>query len=204
VAIESPSWWPSDKKQHLQGVPGPSSLISLEDSWAFAVGDSLTRIAPERPDITFALDHPISEMRLWETASGPQIGICVPDRHKIRIAPVRVLGRYIDWPFIQGRTPIEVGIQAGQEPGAFVYPLSFDVGVDGRIFALDGGNRRIQAFDSEGKYITQWGSSGTADGQFDFGTGDRPEEFTGSIAVDDEGFIYVADVGNKRIQKFAP
>lgn len=26
----------------------------------------------------------------------------------------------------------------------------------------------------------------------------------GSIAVDDDGFIYVADVGNRRIQKFAP
>ena len=204
-AIESPSWWPSDPRQYLLGVPGPASLISLEDGWAFAVGDSLTRIAPGLPDITGALDHPISEMRIWETASGPQIGICVPDRHKIQIAPVGVSrAGYIDWPFTAVGTPIEVGLHAGQEPGAFFYPLSFDVGVDGRIFVLDAGNRRIQAFDTEGIYITQWGSSGTADGQFDFGSGDRPEEFTGSIAVDDEGFIYVADVGNKRIQKFAP
>jgi hypothetical protein len=29
-------------------------------------------------------------------------------------------------------------------------------------------------------------------------------DFAGSVAVDDEGFIYVADVGNGRIQKFAP
>jgi len=28
--------------------------------------------------------------------------------------------------------------------------------------------------------------------------------FQGSIAVDDDGYIYVADVGNRRIQKFAP
>ena len=30
------------------------------------------------------------------------------------------------------------------------------------------------------------------------------EEFSGSVVVDDEGFIYVADVFNGRIQKFAP
>ena len=29
-------------------------------------------------------------------------------------------------------------------------------------------------------------------------------DLAGSIAVDDDGFIYVADVGNRRIQKFAP
>jgi hypothetical protein len=31
-----------------------------------------------------------------------------------------------------------------------------------------------------------------------------PAGLAGSIVVDHEGFIYVADVGNKRIQKFAP
>ena len=65
-------------------------------------------------------------------------------------------------------------------------------------------DHRIQAFDSEGNYITQWGSEGADEGQFDFLDGLRPQEFSGSIVVDDEGFIYVADAGNKRIQKFAP
>ena len=68
----------------------------------------------------------------------------------------------------------------------------------------DAGNGRIQVFDSEANYITEWGTRGSAEGQFDFGVGVSAEDFTGSIAVDDEGFIYVADVGNQRIQKFAP
>ena len=72
------------------------------------------------------------------------------------------------------------------------------------MYVLDAGNARIQVFDGDGKYVTQWGTKGTGEGEFDFGTGHGPEDFAGSIAVDDEGFIYVADVGNKRIQKFAP
>jgi|GEM_PF-328872 len=45
------------------------------------------------------------------------------------------------------------------------------------------------------KYVTQWGSYGTLAGQFDSPQG---------IAVDDEGYVYVADLSNTRIQKFYP
>jgi DNA-binding beta-propeller fold protein YncE len=50
----------------------------------------------------------------------------------------------------------------------------------------------------------QWGRAGSEPGQFDFGGGLTSDDHAGSIAVDDDGFIYVADVGNRRIQKFAP
>jgi streptogramin lyase len=42
-------------------------------------------------------------------------------------------------------------------------------------------------------FLLQWGSKGTGNGQFD-----RPS----FVAVDDDGFVYVADSGNHRIQKF--
>ena len=40
--------------------------------------------------------------------------------------------------------------------------------------------------------------SGAIDGQFDFGAGVIPADYSGGIAVDDDGLIYVADGGNKR------
>ena len=48
-------------------------------------------------------------------------------------------------------------------------------------------------------------------GEFDFNSGRivpddniSIQNFAGSITEDDDGFIYIADVGNRRIQKFAP
>ena len=36
----------------------------------------------------------------------------------------------------------------------------------GNVYVADSGNNRIQKFDSNGTFITKWGSTGTADGQF--------------------------------------
>lgn len=56
-----------------------------------------------------------------------------------------------------------------------------------------GSHHRIQEFTTEGRFITKWGSAGTANGQFvdPFG-----------IAFDSSGNVYVADQVNQRIQKF--
>ena len=61
------------------------------------------------------------------------------------------------------------------------------------MYVVDTLNNRIQKFNSNGTFITKWGSKGTADGQFNFPDG---------IAVDSSGNVYVADDGNNRIQKF--
>jgi len=78
---------------------------------------------------------------------------------------------------------------------------------DGRFYVLDAGNARIVVFDGQGTYTTQFGTAGHGAGGFDFGDGLRIPgglNLAGSIAVDGDGFIYVADVGNRRIQKFSP
>lgn len=70
-----------------------------------------------------------------------------------------------------------------------------DVVIDsrGNIYVADGGNARIQKFDTEGQFITQWGSPGPNDGQFG-----RPL----SLAIDEQDNIYVLDDSNPRVQKF--
>jgi hypothetical protein len=64
----------------------------------------------------------------------------------------------------------------------------------GNVYVADFYNR-IQKFAGDGTFLTKWGSLGTADGQFD-----RPF----GLATDADGSVYVTDLGNVRIQKFAP
>ena len=65
----------------------------------------------------------------------------------------------------------------------------------GNVYVADYLNDRIQKFDSNGNFITKWGSEGSGDGQFN-----APN----SVATDSSGNVYVTDYANNRIQKFAP
>jgi DNA-binding beta-propeller fold protein YncE len=57
----------------------------------------------------------------------------------------------------------------------------------------DYGNDRIQKFTNEGKFITKWGSKGTAEGQFQGPSG---------LSIDANDNLYVTDKNNNRIQVF--
>lgn len=65
----------------------------------------------------------------------------------------------------------------------------------GNIYIADGigNNNRIAKFDKDGKFIRQWGSTGSENGQF---------RGVKSLAIDAQGNVYAADWGNKRIQVF--
>jgi DNA-binding beta-propeller fold protein YncE len=64
----------------------------------------------------------------------------------------------------------------------------------GNVYVGDfGENNRVQKFDSNGNFITKWGTPGSGDGQFTNPAG---------VAVDRSGNVYIADRDNNRIQKF--
>ena len=71
------------------------------------------------------------------------------------------------------------------------YPRGIAVDSSGNVYVVDMDNNRVQKFDSNGKFITKWGSYGNGDGQF---------SYPAYIAVDTSGNVYVVDSG--RIQKF--
>ena len=191
----------------LDKSPSLMCLAASEDRVALAVENQPFFLNSERIDSNpNLLEAPAGELRMWEWEETSLIGICLPELQLVafdRTGVFRPTGQLI-WPFTTLKFVTILGTGAGQEAGEFLFPLSFDAGADGRLFVLDAGNARIQVFDQDGNYITQWGRKGSGAGEFDFGSGRRVEDFAGSIAVDDDGYIYVADVGNRRIQKFAP
>ncbi len=84
------------------------------------------------------------------------------------------------------------GVADGQ-PSVFYGPRAIAFDKDGNLLVMDTGNKRIQKFDRDGKFLAQFGVVGTMEGQFNEPVG---------LAVDKDGNIYVADTWNRRIQKF--
>jgi hypothetical protein len=66
-------------------------------------------------------------------------------------------------------------------------------GIASDVSVVDQGNDRVLKFDPQGALVTEWGSSGTGNGQFNDPTG---------IAVDTSGNVFVTDFTNNRVQKF--
>ncbi len=80
------------------------------------------------------------------------------------------------------------------DDGKFCFPQGLAIDLSGNIYVADSGNNRIQKLDSNGNYLTQWGSYGGGDGQFYTPSG---------ITTDSNGYIYVVSTNyNRNIQKF--
>ncbi len=83
---------------------------------------------------------------------------------------------------------------AGVEGESFSRPTDVAWDAQGSIYVADGyGNARVAKYDRNGKWLKNWGSRGTGQGQFNIVHG---------IAIDAQGNVYVGDEGNKRVQVF--
>jgi len=65
----------------------------------------------------------------------------------------------------------------------------------GDLYVTEVGNDRVQEFSAAGGFITSYGSAGSGAGQFSSPKG---------LAVSSSGTIYIADVGNNRLEQWAP
>ena len=78
--------------------------------------------------------------------------------------------------------------------GYFAGPTDVGWDADGNIYVSDGYmNSRVAKMDPWGNWIKSWGS---------YGTGDDQLRLPHNLQVDRDGFVYVADRTNRRIQKY--
>lgn len=83
---------------------------------------------------------------------------------------------------------------AGNDKEHFNLPTDVAVSDDGSFYVSDGyGNSRVVKFSKDGTYLFEWGKFGNKQGEFNIPHG---------IDLDKNGFVYVADRENNRIQKF--
>ena len=97
-----------------------------------------------------------------------------------------------------GKVLLELGIPG--EPAPFMAGEPFHrcthtaLTPDGHIFVSDGyGNCRVHKYAPDGKLVKSWGEPGTDPGQFNI---------VHNIVADDDGWVYVADRENHRVQVF--
>jgi NHL repeat len=102
----------------------------------------------------------------------------------------------------------------GNQGGEFQSVSAVAADPSGNVYVVDPVNHRVSKFDSSGNFVFTWGKA-VADGVGFETCADRPNCANGQtgafggemsspmgVAADGQGFVYVADFGNKRIQKF--
>jgi len=134
-----------------------------------------------------------------DVAVGPDGNVYVTDSDNDRVQVFDGEGRLLrTW---GSRCALDTGLGCATTTGEgqFQEPWGIAVGPDGRVYVADTWNHRIQVFDANGTFLTQWGTYGQ--------TGDaRPKVPLGhmlygprDVAVDASGRVFVTDTGNKRV-----
>jgi tripartite motif-containing protein 71 len=72
----------------------------------------------------------------------------------------------------------------------------------GDVYVVDSSHDRIEKFDSNGDFITAWGHKGGELGEFDFGSSQNYTDPPGGGIAVAGNYVYAADSGNNRIERF--
>jgi len=88
--------------------------------------------------------------------------------------------------------------EQGSGRGEFQSPRGIAIGDDGLVYVADAGNHRVQVFSGDGGFEDSWGVRSLAEEESGRARGfNEPWD----VAVGLDGYVYVADTWNHRIQK---
>jgi streptogramin lyase len=88
------------------------------------------------------------------------------------------------------------GLAGSSTGGSYLTsPTGLATDVNGNVWVADNGVNRLQKFDSGGEFVTQFGATGTGNGQF---------QGSVFVAVAKSGNLMVTDDANNRVQEFQP
>jgi DNA-binding beta-propeller fold protein YncE len=159
--------------------------VYVVDSLAKAVriyddaGKSLRQIGgPQMFSRPVGLGVDAAGERLYVVDAG---GVDKSEEHRVRVFDPRT-----------GEHLFDFG-KRGKAPGEFNLPRDVAVGAEGKIYVVDAGNFRVQAFDRDGKHLSTFGNVGRYLGNFA-----RPRE----VALDRNGNLYVSDAAFGNFQIF--
>jgi len=126
----------------------------------------------------------------WGIAVDAQGNVYVADTWNHRIQKFDGSGTFVT----QWGSFAETGGAAQGKEGQFWGPRAIAFDADGNLYVTDTGNKRVQKFTPDGKFLGQWGGVGLQPGQFNEPVGIAISQKTGDI--------FVADTWNRRIQRF--
>src|SRR6202049_1831514 len=176
----------------------------LPDGWSFK---EVAAVGVDRQDNVYCFtrgEHPVivfdrdgNFLRSWGEGQyirahgvhmGPDDSIYLPHDggHFVRKCP------------LDGKVLLELGVPGTPAPYLSGEPFNrcthTALSPRGEIYVSDGyGNARVHKYSPDGRLLLSWGASGTEPGQFNL---------VHNISCDPDGWVYVADRENHRIQVF--